>query len=174
VKRIAQLAAVLLAACGTMSQDMPKLEDGEIAMPSGYQSWPKFLSAVQRPDVKQVREIYVNPTGYKTKQGDAYPQGSMFVMENWAVKANPDGTPAQGSDGKLMKDKIAKVFLMQKGPGFGSKVPQDLKNGDWVFSSYDAAGNKIAEDFTTCRKCHLPLASQDFVWRYDEHFATRK
>lgn len=174
VKRISQLAAVLLAACGTMSQDMPKLEDSEIAMPAGYQSWPKFLSAVQRPDVKQVREIYVNPTGYKTKQGDAYPQGSMFVMENWAAKTNADGTPAEGPDGKLIKDRIAKVFLMQKGPGFGSKVPQELKNGDWVFSSYDAAGNKIAEDFTTCRKCHLPLASKDYVWRYDEHFATRK
>jgi hypothetical protein len=85
--------------------------------------------------VKQVREIYVNPTGYKTRAGDAYAQGSMFVMENWAVKTNADGTPATGADGKLIKDKIAKVFLMQKGPGFGSKVPQELKNGDWVFGS---------------------------------------
>jgi len=174
MKRICLVAAILLAACGTMPQDMPKLEDGEIAMPTDYRSWPKFLAAVQRPDVKQIREIYVNPVGYKTRPGDAFAQGSMFVMENWAVRTNPDGTPETGSDGKLVKDKIAKVFLMQKGPGFGSKVPPELKNGDWVFSSYDAGGNKVAENFAACRTCHLPLAQQDFVWRYDEHFATRK
>ena len=173
MRKIGLLAAVVVAACGTMFQDAPKLEDGEIAMPAGYQSWPKFLSAVQRPDVKQVREIYVNPAGYKTRAGDAYAQGSMFVMENWAVKTNADGSPMAGPDGNLVKDKIAKIFLMQKGRGFAAKVPRELKIGDWVFGSYDPAGAKIAEPFATCRACHLPLASQDYVWRYDEHFATR-
>ncbi|HTT09696.1 MAG TPA: cytochrome P460 family protein [Burkholderiaceae bacterium] len=174
MKRISQLAVIFLAACGTVPQDAPKLEDGEIAMPAGYQSWPKFLSAVQRPDVKQVREIYVNPIGYKTRAGDAYAAGAMFVMENWAAKTNADGTPALGPDGKLVKDKIAKVFLMQKGLGFGSKVPKELKNGDWVYDSYDASGNRIAENFAACRACHLPLAQQDYVQRYDEFFATQR
>jgi hemoglobin len=173
VKRFSLLAAVLLAACGTMS-NTPKLEDGEIALPTGYQSWPKFLSAVQRPDVKQVREIYVNSVGYKTRAGDAYAQDSIFVMENWAVKTASDGTPVTGADGMLVKDRIAKVFLMQKRPGFGSKVPKELKIGDWVFGSYDDSGAKVAEEFNACRGCHVPLATKDLVWRYDEHFATRK
>lgn len=173
MKRISLLVAILLAACGTMS-DTRKLEDGEIALPTGYQSWPKFLSAIQRPDVKQVREIYVNSVGYKTRAGDAYAQGSTFVMENWAVKTASDGTPVIGADGMLVKDRIAKVFLMQKGPGFGSKALKELKIGDWVFGSYDDSGAKVAEQFNACRGCHLPLASKDFVWRYDEHFATRK
>ncbi len=173
MKRISQLAVIFLAACAT-ALDTPKLEDGEIALAAGYQSWPKFLSAVQRPDVKQVREIYVNPVGYATRAGDAYASGSMFVMENWAAKTNPDGTPMLGPDGKLVKDRIAKVFLMQKGPGFGSKVPKELKNGDWVYGSYDSGGAKIAEDFAVCRACHLPLAQQDYVQRYDEFFAARK
>jgi len=34
-----------------------QLKDGELAVPAGYQSWSKFLSAVQRPDARQVREI---------------------------------------------------------------------------------------------------------------------
>ena len=174
MKKIHLLAAVLLTACGTMSQDAPKLEDGEIVMPTGYQTWPKFLAGVQRPDVKQVRDIYINTVGYKTRAGDAYAQGSTFVMEIWGVKSNADGSPVAGPDGTLVKDKITKIFLMQKGPGFGAKVPRELKNGDWVFGSYDPTGAKIAEPFASCRGCHLPLASQDFVWRYDEHFATRK
>jgi hemoglobin len=91
-------------------------------------------------------------------------------MENWAVKTASDGTPVTGADGMLVKDRIAKVFLMQ----FGSKVPKELKIGDWVFGSYDDSGAKVAEEFNACRGCHVPLASKDFVWRYDEHFATRK
>jgi hemoglobin len=174
MKKICLLAAAFIVACGTMSSDGPKLEDGQISLPAGYQSWPKFLSAVQRPDVKQVREIYVNQVGYKTRAGDAYAQGTTFVMENWAVKTAADGTPMTGPDGKLVKDRIAKVFVMQKGPGYGASVPKEQKCGDWVFDSYDDAGAKIKEQFTTCRGCHVPLASKDFVWRYDEHFAARK
>jgi hypothetical protein len=173
VKRITLLAGVVLAACTSM-QNGPRLEDGEIPFPTGYQSWPKFLSEVQRPDVKQVREIYVNPVGYKTRAGDAYAQGSAFVMENWAVQTAADGTPLTAPDGKLVKDRIAKVFVMQKGPGYGANVSKDLKNGDWVYSSFDNIGGRIAEQFNTCRTCHVPLASKDFVWRYDEHFAQRK
>ena len=49
--------AALVAGCATG----PKaLNDGELAVPADYKSWPKFLSAVQRPDAKQVREIYMN------------------------------------------------------------------------------------------------------------------
>ena len=155
-------------------QEGPKLEDGEIALPAGYQSWPKFLSGVQRPDIKQVREIYLNPTANRTRAGDAFAQGSMFVMENWTVKAGADGAPMVGADGNLVKDRIVKVFVMQKGPGFGSKAPAELKNGDWVYDSYDPLGAKIAEPFNSCRGCHVPLASKDYVQRYDEHFASRK
>jgi Cytochrome P460 len=171
VKRLFLFAAVFLAACASVQNG---LEDGEIAFPTGYQSWPKFLSEVQRPDVKQVREIYVNPVGYKTRAGDAYAQGSIFVMENWAAKTAADGTAMTGADGKLIKDRIAKVFVMQKGPGSGASVPKELKTGDWAYASYDNTGGKVAEPFNTCRGCHVPLASKDFVWRYDEHFATRK
>jgi hemoglobin len=173
MKRISWLAILLLAACGTM-KEAPKLEDGEVALPAGYQSWPKFLSAVQRPDIRQVREIYVNNAGYGTRAGDAYPHGSTLVMENWTVKTRADGTPLTDADGRLIKDRIAKVFVMQKGPGYGSKVARDLKNGEWAYGSYDAMGMAIAEPYATCRQCHVPLAGKDFVFRYDEHFATRK
>src|SRR5262249_5080938 len=145
-----------------------------ITFPTGNQSWPKFLSGIQRPDVKQVREIYVNSVGYKTRAGDAYAQGSMFVMKNWAVKTAADDAPVVGQDGKMVKDRLPKMIFRQEGAGFGWKVSQELKIGDWVFGSYDDAGSRIAEQFNTCRGCHLPLASKDFVWRYDEHFATRK
>lgn len=169
----AALALALVAGCATRAPTVP-LEDGDLALPADYRTWPVFMAAVQRPDIKQVREIYVNPIGYDTRRGYAYGDGAMFVMENWAAKVGPDGEPVKGADGKLVKDRLAKVFLMQKGPGFATKVPADLRVGTWVFGSYDAKGVKIAETFVACRGCHIPMSAQDYVWRHDEHFAARR
>jgi len=164
----------LLAACGVMQTfSTSKYEDGEVPLPNNYRDWPKFLSAVQRPDVKQVREIYVNPSGSKTQAGQPFANGTMFVMENYAAALRGDGNPAQGPDGKLVKGNLIRVFVMSKNEGNGTKVAPELKNGDWVYTSYDAAGNKTVDPLNACRTCHLPLAGKDYVQRYDEYFATR-
>ena len=154
-------------------QPMAPLQDGEVPLPAGYSSWPKFLPAVQRPDVKQVRVIYVNPTGYNAKAGQPFAHGTVFVMENYAAQLDAAGNPVKDSDGKLMKAKLLRVFVMSKGPGFGSAAPADMKNGDWAYASYDATGTKTADALGPCRTCHLPLASQDFVFRTDESLAAR-
>lgn len=182
---VASLAPLVLAACGSAPPALPgatpaptpmataPLQDGDVPLPAGYTSWPKFLSAVQRPDLKQVREIYVNPTGWRAPLGQPYAHGTTFVMENYAAQVDAAGNPLTGADGKLVKGRLLRVFVMSKGPGFGSAVPAELRNGDWAYASYDAAGAKTADGLGACRTCHLPLASKDFVFRVDEHHAWR-
>ena len=80
--RTAFALVTLLAACSAMQSSAPKYEDGDVPLPKNYKDWPKFLSAVQRPDAKQVREIYVNPTGSKAQPGPPFPNDTLFVMEN--------------------------------------------------------------------------------------------
>ena len=172
--RVLIAAATLLAGCSVLQMFTgPKYEDGEVPLPKDYKEWPKYLSAVQRPDAKQVREIYVNPTGSKTQAGQPFVDGTMFVMENYAAVLGADGNPVTGADGKLQKGNLARVFVMSKNEGNGSKVLPELKNGDWVYTSYDAGGAKTADPLNTCRACHLPLVSKDYVQRYDEYFAMR-
>lgn len=167
-------AAIVVAACTTAPpKPTAKLNDGELAVPADYKSWPKFLTAVQRPDAKQVREIYVIPGADRTKAGEPFPEGTVFVMENFAAKANPDGTLVTGPDGKLVKGDLLRIFVMGKGDGWGDKTIPELRNGTWIYAAYDGAGKAAADPTTTCRACHLPLSSKDFVHRYDEYFASR-
>jgi hemoglobin len=167
-------AAAFVAACAPMKTIEPAgYEDGELPLPAGYRSWPKFLSAVQRPDAKQVREIYVNAEGFAARSGEAFARGTVFVMENWTARTQADGTVLRDADGRLVKDQLARVFVMGKGAGFGAKVPPPLKNGEWVYAAFDGAGKKTGDDLNTCRACHLPQAAKDFVFRYDEHFGAR-
>lgn len=115
-------AAVLLVSC----TDMPaapavSYKDGEMPVPAGYQSWPRFLVNVQRPDAKQVRDIYVNAIGSATQEGQAFADGTVFVMENYAARENPDGTLMTGADGKFVKGNLLRVFIMGKGAGWGGE-----------------------------------------------------
>lgn len=173
-------SAAFLAACtigptATSSSAAVILNDSELALPADYKTWPKFLTAVQRPDAKQVRDIYMNPiakNGGTAAKG--FPNGSVFVMENYAAAENADGTLKLGADGKLVKGALVAVFVQGKNPGWGDKANPALKNGDWIYSAYTATGAKHAQDTNTCRACHLPLVKQDFVHRYDEFFGTQK
>ncbi len=175
--RILILIASVWAGCSEMTptptaSSSAKPKDGELALPGNYMVWPKFLSEVQRPDAKQVRELFINSVGAKTQAGQSFPSGTVMVMELYKVKMSGEA-PATAADGKLVKGDLAKVFVMEKGLGWGQDVPDNLKNGSWVFAAFGPDGKPLAEDFTKCRACHAPLAAKDFVHRYDEYFDKR-
>jgi hemoglobin len=169
---LAATTATWLQGCASGYGSAP-LNDGQLAVPADYKRWPKFLSAVQRPDAKQVREIYMNPEARSATAAGGFANGTVFVMENYAAQAAPDGSLATGPDGKLVKGNLLKVFVMGKGPGWGQGAPENLRNGNWVYGAYLPNGQPSGDDLATCRACHLPLAGKDFVHRYDEHFASR-
>jgi hypothetical protein len=178
--------AGLLAACGTRAPATGAaaaparagaaagaLNDGELALPGGYRSWTKPLETVHRPDAKQVREIYMNPAARSAPAGGMLPNGSVFVMENYAAAANPDGSLKLGADGKLVKGELQRIFVMGKGAGWGQAVPEGLRNGNWVYAAYLPNGQRSDDNLLTCRACHLSQAQKDFLFRHDEYFGRR-
>lgn len=167
----ASLAAFAVTGCSSIS--LAPVKDGELAVPADYKTWPKFLSAVQRADAKQVREIYMSPAARDATAASGFSNGTVFVMENYAAQANADGSLATGADGKLVKGNLLRVFVMGKNAGWGQDVVEPLRNGNWVYAAWLPSLQKAPEDTNTCRACHLPLAGKDFVHRYDEHFASR-
>lgn len=177
------VAGAVLAGCSSMGSSSSSagssaaapaaLNDGELKLPADYKTWPKYLSNIQRPDAKQVREIYMNPLSKKNGSRErGFPNGTVFVMENYAAAANADGSLKTGPDGKLVKDKLLAVFVMGKDAGWGAKAMPELKNGNWIYSAYTPTGDKGPQDLNTCRACHLPLSNKDFVHRYDEYWNT--
>ena len=131
------LTGMFLVGCAQTPPPAPvvKLKDGELPLAADYKSWPVFLKDVQRPDAKQVRDIYINTVGSKTAAGKPFPNGTVSVMELYKAKENADGTLSKGADGKLEKGALLKVFVMGKGEGWGESAPAGMKNGDWKYSS---------------------------------------
>lgn len=178
------IAAAVLAGCASgPATPPPALVDGQLAQPADYKSWPKFISNIQRPEIKQVREIYMNKIATTAVRGQPFPQGSQFVMENYAAVANPDGTLQTGPDGKLVKGNLVAVFVMGKNPGWGQNVAPELRTGNWIFAGYKPTGDKVDADPVSCRGCHIAATpdgtkgagpARDFVIRYDQYFDQKK
>ncbi len=170
------LGAALLMAAGC--QEMTKSEtvqikgDGDLSVPAGYQSWAKFVPTVDKAKAGQIREIYINDTGMGANQGDPFPYGTTTVMEIYAAQKNTAGELVKDAEGRLVKDKLAKIFVMSKGEGWGAMLPEGtVKTGDWLYSAYQAdASTPATQDFSGCRGCHAPLGLDDYIARYDEHF----
>jgi len=177
IRLFACLAILLFAAaCATGSSNMssgmgggPK--DGELRFPTGYDTFPRFISGIQK--TAHVRDLFINKTGAYAKKGQSFANGSILVMEIYNAKKDNGGNVVKRPDGRNAKDNLAKVFIMQKGPGWGKNAPSGLQTGDWIFSAFAADGTRIEVPYKKCRQCHLPLKDKDFVHRYDEYFDNR-
>ena len=165
----------LACATGPLSIFWGGSHDGEIQPPPDYQSWPRFLPTIDRHELAQVREIYVNPAGFGARRGLPFPNGTIFVMEIYATRPHADGAPAFDPSGRLVKGPLQKLYVMAKGEGWGDGVEEPrLRNGDWVYSAFLPDGKTpTTDELSACRGCHLPLAKQDFVHRYNEYFSRR-
>lgn len=171
---------MLLAGCAQVPPPAPVavLKDGELAVPADYKSWKLSLVGIQRPDAKQIRDIYVNDVAARTKPGEKFANGSVSVMEVHAAKAAADGSLEKGPDGKLVKGNLLKVFVMGKNEGWGNDAANVPKNGSWIYSSFMPDGKTKAPDpIAACRTCHATNASigesKDYFARYDEILAKR-
>lgn len=176
VKKLFMLAtsctlALTLFGCNHSTSTGKVARDGSTKTPVNYQSWPKFVSTIDKSS-GHVREIYINKTGYKTQRGQAFPAGTVSVMEIYNAKKNTSGAVIKDSNGKLIKGALAKIFIMEKGTGWGKQQPSGVTvTGDWIYSAYKPDGvTPATSGFSKCRGCHIPLADKDYVARYDEHF----
>ncbi len=178
MKKLAFMTMMLtVLGCGSLSMTpvaqsggMPK--DGELDFPKDYNAFPAFLKGIQKPDA--VRDLYINPTGASAQAGQAFANGSILVMEIYNAKKTAEGAFEKGADGNLVKANLAKIFVMQKDAEWGKGAPENLKNGDWIYSAFKPNGERLDVDYAACRGCHLPLGeAKDFVQRYDEYFEKR-
>jgi hemoglobin len=167
-------ATLLAAGCQHMNESQMNTVsgDGDVSVPGDYRNWAKFVPTVDKAKAGQVREIYINDAGLQAERGGAFPNGTTTVMEIYKARKTADGALIRDSDGRLRKGELAKVFVMSKGEGWGMQLPTaTVSNGDWLYGAYEADSKTPAtSDFTSCRGCHAPLAGDDYIARYDEHF----
>jgi plastocyanin len=125
-----------------------------------------LYGTVDRYDNKQVRELYANSreAAQAAKEGKPVPHGSVLTMVIYKAQLDPEGNPMKDAKGRFIKGELANVAVMEKRPGWGSEYPDDLRNGEWEYSMFNADGKfNDKANIKSCFECHKPHAKQDFV-----------
>lgn len=84
------------------------------------------MSEVQRPDINQIRELYINPIDAKSVEGEPFPDGSVSIKWLYKIKEDADGALVKNAAGKLVKGNMLKIFIVGKGKGWGESAPLGL------------------------------------------------
>ena len=122
-----------------------------VGHPAGYQSFQQVRSFDRKQDPTHGTVFLNAPAATVTTAGQAYPYGSVLVME-WR-KGGKDGA-------------IVRLDVMRKERGYGAAYGAD-RNGDWEYASYSPDGTLITDAAASlaCAQCHLKAgAAKDFVF----------
>lgn len=136
----------------------------QLAYPQGWQQGVLYAT-VDRPDTKQYREFFTSAAAVEAaRAGRPIPDGTVITLAAWAAKLDANGVPVKDANGRFIKDRLVAVNAMGKGAGWGSSIPEPLRNGDWVYQSFTPDGqvNEKA-NLAACYQCHLPFAKDDYL-----------
>jgi plastocyanin len=157
--------AVAAASAGALTANVLAGPE-QISFPQGYEKWTRYAT-VDRYDTKQYRELYTSPEAVKAvREGRPIPDGTVIAMAIYSAKLDDKGVPARDANGRFVKDKLGGVTVMEKRKGWGASIPDDWRNGDWQYASFQADGTpneKANAGIKACFVCHKPHEKQDFV-----------
>jgi cytochrome c553 len=167
---IANVAAFFAAqpGAGTAAKSglLPNLAQSRVVFPEGYRDTFTRYHTINFPATKQVRYYFANKAAAQAaKEGKPLPDGSVLFAEVHAAKLDAQKNPVTGADGFYVPEKLLFYTAMATGAGWGSDIPEMLRNGSWNYAVFTTdrkprAGVNQAE----CLACHKPLDRDSYVF----------
>lgn len=160
---------------GAKSALLPNLAKSRVSFPEGYkESFTKYHT-INFPATRQVRYYYANPAAVQAaKDGKALPDGAVLFAEVHSAKLDADKKPVMGSDGFFMPEKLLFYTAMATGAGWGSDIPDMLRNGNWNYAVFGAdKQQRPAVNQAACLACHKPLDDTSYVFTLKELAAVK-
>jgi hypothetical protein len=169
-------AALGLASVAIWAADAVRAGGEKVAFPQNFDKGVLYTT-LDRPDIKQYRELYVStPEALAAaRKGEPLPSGTVLTLVQYRAQLDPQGNPLKDAGGRFLKGEIAGYAVMEKRAGWGAEYPDAIRNGEWEYQAFTPA--KAVNDkanLTACFQCHKPLDKQDFVFSIDKLKAAAK
>lgn len=141
----------------------------KVAFPSDYAMGIRWL-VVDNEAQKQVREIYAPQRAIESaRKGEAMPDGTVITLVRYSTRLDAQGTPVKDEAGRMIKNAILGINVMQKGKGWGAEYPDTLRNGEWEYRAFKADNTPNEQaNLSACFSCHKAQVSQDSIYEYDK------
>jgi cytochrome c553 len=119
---------------------------------------------------KTVARSYISAAGWKAAQANKpLPDGSAIIVVTSSARLDADKKPVVEKDGSWAIDKIVSYSGMEARAGWGSSVPELLRNANWNYGVFTAdKAPRPGVNQAICRACHKPQAAVDYVFTFNE------
>ncbi|OCX63764.1 hypothetical protein BFP70_11750 [Thioclava sp. SK-1] len=85
------------------------------------------------------------------KAGEEIPDGTQVILQDWR------------------EGEVYRLFVMEKGDGFGDAYTDGTRTGDWQFQWYWPTGQINTDENTArCRSCHMSRESRSYLYTYND------
>jgi hypothetical protein len=89
-----------------------------VSLPADYARWPAIECGRRRGDARESVTFYVNPKGAATLDDQAFPGGTVFVMETYAIRS-------------AWRKDLVQIFVMEKEEGAAHACHADAEADAW-------------------------------------------
>lgn len=123
-------------------------------LPTDFPAGFTLYETDDSPDGGVITKRFANATAVRAvRAGQTLPSGAMLVSVTY--KRQADGKPGA----------VQGYSAMEARMGWGEAVPALLRNGDWDYALFDAAGaRRDALNQAQCLACHRPQAADSYVF----------
>lgn len=136
-----------------------KTEFTEYYRNSGNEKAPKKIARVFLANKVALSALKANkPLG----------NGALLVLEAYTAKLDAAGKPVKDENGIHVPDKLTGMIAQQIVKDAGADIPETLRNGDWVYGSYEPNGTHKDANLAKCYACHKSQEDSNFLFRLKE------
>jgi len=64
--------------------------------------------------------------------------GSTIAKRHGAQRTDVQGEFVRDTNGRLIRGRLDRVVVMEKRTGWGAEYPDELRNGEWEYSDFNA------------------------------------
>ncbi len=148
------LIRLLAVAVMVASRRASALQAGALALPDGYRMWPGIESETDSSGAGARRRFYVCPAGAVTADEEAFPVGTVLVVETyWNGRRVQAGIQATVRRNKHPHS----IFVMTKYATVHACTTTDGPQECWAYATYGPAGPSFADYSSNCGIGRLPL-----------------
>ncbi len=162
----ALVLALGLGAFVTVGAQDSMVPESMVAFPADYADGVLYWTQ-DRPNGNQVRDYYTSRDAIAAaSEGRAFPDGTVITVVQYSARLDADGNPVTDGDGRFIKDEVVGYTAMEKRPGWGDRIPEAIRNGDWDYNVFSAGMAPNTEaNRQACFQCHSQrAAATDFVF----------
>ena len=161
----AHFAALPPAGGALKSAQLPNVAKSGVTFPANWRSDYKAYEVIDFPAAKQVRHYYANTAALQAaKAGKPIPDGASLLAVVYSAKLDANQQPVKGADGHFLPDQPVFYTAMARDTGWGADIPEMLRNENWNYAAFTAAGQARTINQAECLACHKPLDKTSYMF----------